>query len=241
VEPGIPVLRLALLSLVTAIAVAAGLVAWRSTDLCSLVGLCAGGQVASTAAQALEAAEQAAQDLRQASSLRAYERALAELERQLLTLTTARLTPQQSQRLQQLDQTAREARDVLAEEKNDGRRLEKAAKALASARQSKGEEQAALLAVANDELDAIPPRSFSAADAKRLRRQLEQFARTALVTEAEQPEETLESPADDGSALPQDSQNSPPSAAPVSPPPLPVPPPPLPPLAPPAPAEDAAP
>jgi hypothetical protein len=239
-ESGIPVLRLALLSLVTAIAVAAGLVALRSTELCSLVGLCAGGQVASHAAQALEAAEQAAQDLRQANSLRAYERALAELERHLLVLTTARLTPQQTERLQQLDQAAREARDVLADERNDGRRLERVAQALSSARQSTGEEQAALLAAANDELDAIPPRSFSAAEAKRLRRQLEQLARAALVAEPVPPEEAGESPADDGSASPQDPATPPPSTAPA--PPLPQPPPPpLPPLPSPDPAADSVP
>jgi hypothetical protein len=116
-----------------------------------------------------------------------------ELERHLLSLVSARLTPELEQRRQQLDQAARQARDVLAEEMNDGRRLEKAAKALASAREAKGGERAALLAVAQDELEAIPPRSFSAPEAKRLRGQLEQLEQDALVTEPAQPEESPES------------------------------------------------
>ena len=192
-QGGIPVMRLAMLSLATAIAVAVGLMAVRSTDLCALVGLCPGVQVSGRSAQDLEAAEQAVQDLRQASTLGAYEGALVELDRHLLKLSTAKLTPEQEQRREQLDQAARQARGVLAEEQTDARRLKKASEALASAPERMGDQQESLIAVAAEELDAIPPRSFSASGANRLRRQLEQLKRDLLVNGSVQPEAPPES------------------------------------------------
>jgi hypothetical protein len=182
-ERGMSGCSLVLLGLVTALVVAGGVVVLRSTDLCALVGLCPGVQVAGGVRQALQAAEQAEQDLRQANDLRAYERALIELERHLLVLASATLTSEQEQRRQRLDQVARDARGVLADETSDARRLEKVARALASARESSGEQRASLMAMASQELEAIGPRSFSAPEAKRLRQQLEQLEREALVSE----------------------------------------------------------
>ncbi|MFM7240449.1 MAG: hypothetical protein ACKOZN_12800, partial [Cyanobium sp.] len=178
VEPRLPVFKLLLLSLATAMAVAVGaaaVVVLRSSDLCALVGLCPGPREPSGAAQALAAAEQATADLGQASDRRAYERALEELEQQLLKLTAAQLTPEQEQQLQRLDQAARDARAVLADERKDALRLETAGRALAAARQNSGEERAGQLAIARNELAGIGPRSFSAAPAQRLRRELEQL------------------------------------------------------------------
>lgn len=191
-EPRLPLFRLALLSLATAVAVAvaAGVVALRGTDLCALVGLCGGVQMAGGGVQALQAAEQAELELRQASDLRAYEQALISLERELLGLSGARLRPAQEQRRLQLDQVARDARTVLAAEKDDERRLERALRALDAAGESSGEERASQLAVATEELDAIPQRSFAAGETRRLRRRLERLEREALVTEPPLPEDT---------------------------------------------------
>jgi hypothetical protein len=220
-----------LLALVTALVVAGGVVVLRSTELCALVGLCPGAQVAGGLLQVLQAAERAEQDLRQADNLRAYERALMELERHLLVLASARLTPEQEQRRQWFDQVARDARGVLAEENNDVQRLEKVTKSLATARESSGEERASLVAMASRELDAIAPRSFAAPEAKRLRQQLEQLEQEALVTEPPPPETPSEE------ATPAQDATPPPAMAP--PPPMATPPPIAPP--PPVPSEESAP
>ena len=232
-EPGPPVFRLLLLSLATALAVlagAAGVVLLRSTDLCALVGFCPGSGPASSALEALAAAERAAGDLGAAGTLRAYERALEELEQQLLTLSTARLTPEQEEQRQQLDQTAREARAVLAEERSDARRLEKAARALGAARASAGADRAGQLAIATAALDAIPPRSFSAGEATMLRRQLQQLAQEVAPSEPAAAEPEPDSPPDGAPAVEPEApaqQPAPPLTPPppLSPPPIPPPPP----------------
>ena len=231
-EPRLPVLKLFLLSLATAMAVAAGasaVVVLRSSDLCALVGFCPGPRESSSAVEALAAAEQATDDLGQSDTLRAYERALEELEQQLLKLTTARLTPEQEQQRQRLDQVAREARGLLADERKDALRLETAGKALAAARQNSGEERAGQLAIARNELDGIAPRSFSAAPAQRLRRELEQLEAEAPPSEPSEPEAATDPAAGEG-----------PAAEPEAPALQPAPPPP-PPLADPPPAAPAAP
>ncbi|MFM7286069.1 MAG: hypothetical protein ACKO02_04450 [Cyanobium sp.] len=237
VEPRLPVFKLFLLSLATAMAVAAGaaaVVVLRSSDLCALVGFCPGPRESSGAAQALAAAEQADDDLGQADSLRAYERALEELEQQLLKLTAARLTPEQEQQRQRLDQAAREARGVLADERKDALRLETAGRALAAARQNSGEERAGQLAIARNELAGIGPRSFSAAPAQRLRRELEQLDAEAPPSEPPEPEAAPDPAAGEGPAAePQVPAQLPAPSAP--------PPPPPPPLAAPPPAAPAAP
>lgn len=229
VEPRLPVFKLFLLSLATAMAVAAGaaaVVVLRSSDLCALVGLCPGPREPSGAAQALAAAEQATADLGQASDRRAYERALEELEQQLLKLTTARLTPEQEQQRQRLDQAAREARGVLADERKDALRLETAGRALAAARQNSGEERAGQLAIARDELAGIGPRSFSAAPAQRLRRELEQLDAEAPPSEPPEPEAAPDPAAGEGPAAePQVPAQLPAPSAPPPPPPLAAPPP----------------
>ena len=232
VEPRLPVFKLFLLSLATAMAVAAGaaaVVVLRSSDLCALVGFCPGTRESSSAAEALAAAAQAADDLGQADTLRGYERTLEELEQQLLNLTAAQLTPEQEQQRQRLDQVARDARAVLAEERKDALRLETAGKALAAARQGSGDERAGQLAIARAELDGIAPRSFSAAPAQRLRRELEQLEAEAPPSEPSESEAVPDPAAGEGSA-----------AEPEAPALQPAPPPP-PPLADPPPVAPAAP
>ena len=234
VEPRLPMFKLFLLSLATAMAVAAGaaaVVMLRSSDLCALVGLCPGPRESSGAVEALAAAEQATDDLGQADTLRAYERALEELEQQLLKLTAARLTPEQEQQRQRLDQAARDARAVLAEERKDALRLETAGQALAAARQGSGEERAGQLAIARNELAGIAPRSFSTAPAQRLRRELEQLEAEAPPSEPPEPEAAPDPAAGEGPAA--EPQAPAQQSAP--------PPPPPPPLADPPPAAPAAP
>lgn len=232
-EPGPPVFRLLLLSLATALAVlagAAGVVLLRNADLCALVGFCPGSGPASRAFAAMAAAERAAGDLGAAGTLRAYERALEELEQQLLTLSTARLTSKQEGQRQRLDQTAREARAVLAEERSDARRLEQAARALGAARDSAGADRAGQLAIAIAALDAIPPRSFSAGEAKMLRRQLQQLAQDVAPSEPAAADPEPDSPPDGAPAVEPEApaqQPAPPLTPPplLSPPPIPPPPP----------------
>jgi hypothetical protein len=172
--------RLLYLSLAAAVAVLAGVsgvAVQRSTDLCALVGFCPSSWTSRSTVEALAEAEQAAEDLDEAGNLRAYGRALKKLEQQLLALSGARLTPEQEEQRQRLDQTAVDARDTLAEEKLAARRLEKASKALGAARQSAGDEREGRLAVAREALVGIAPGSFSAAAANGLRRQLEDLER----------------------------------------------------------------
>jgi hypothetical protein len=202
-EPRSPLLRLLLVSLATAVAVAVGaaaVVVLRSSDLCALVGFCPGPRESSSAVETLAAVEQAADVLSQADTLRAYERALEELEQQLLKLTTVRLTPEQEQQRQRLDQVAREARGVLADERKDALRLETAGKALAAARQNSGEKRAGQLAIARVELDGIAPRSFSAAPARRLRHELEQLEAEAPPSEPSEQEAAPDPAAGEGPA-----------------------------------------
>ncbi|MFM8660181.1 MAG: hypothetical protein ACKOCI_02355 [Cyanobium sp.] len=235
VEPRLPVFKLFLLSLATAMAVAAGaaaVVVLRSSDLCALVGFCPGPRESSGAAQALAAAEQAADDLGQADSLRAYERALEELEQQLLKLTAARLTPEQEQQRQRLDQVAREARGVLADERKDALRLETAGRALAAARQNSGEERAGQLAIARNELAGIGPRSFSAAPAQRLRRELEQLEAEVPPSEPSEPEAAPDPAAGEGPAAEPEAPAQQPAPPQPPPPPPPADPPPAAPTAP---------
>ena len=246
-ERGISATGLVLLSLFTALVVAGGVVVVRTTNLCSLVGLCAGAGDAAGVAEALRTAQRAEQALSEAPDLGAYEQAVVALEQQLLLLTNARLTPGQERRRNALDQVARDARGVLAEEMGDVRRLEKASRALASARQSSGEERTALLASANQELEAIPPRSFSAPQAKRLRAQLEQVAQEAVVSEPPEVEQPAIDPAATPGEQPIQEQESGPEPVGSSPPPVPVPvpppitPPPPPITPPPGPSETSTP
>ncbi|MFM9102849.1 MAG: hypothetical protein ACKOPS_16620, partial [Cyanobium sp.] len=103
-----------------------------------------------------------------------------------------------------------------------------------AARQNSGEERAGQLAIARNELAGIGPRSFSAAPAQRLRRELEQLDAEAPPSEPPEPEAAPDPAAGEGPAAePQVPAQLPAPSAP--------PPPPPPPLAAPPPAAPAAP
>jgi hypothetical protein len=184
--------RLVILSVLTATAIAAGVLLGRTPVLCQAVGLCSSTQRSRKVDEALNKAEQAAVDLRAASSLQKYEQAKDMLEQQLLLVKSESLTPEQEERFQQLDRTARDARTVVADEQRDALRLDMASKALASARESRGVERQALLATATESLNAIPPRSFSADQAREMRRKLEKLEQQAKSSESTPAEQASE-------------------------------------------------
>lgn len=167
---------LLILALVVAGLVAGAGVALRSPALCGYVGLCSDAKVSEDADQILAAASRADQELRRASTLTDYRTALEQLDGELLKLRNTPLSETQQQQLDELSASAKQAQTVLAAEKVDQQRVEKAAAALQSAQQQGGAGRSAQLAVASQELAAIPPRSFAATEASRLRQELEQSA-----------------------------------------------------------------
>ncbi len=170
---------LLILALVIAGLVAGAGVALRSPAICGYVGLCSNSKGSEDAVQILAAASRADQGLRRASTLTDYRTALEQLDGELLKLSNAPLSETQQQQRDELSVSAREAQTVLAAEKVDQQRVEKAAAALQSAQQHGGAGRNAQLALASQELAAIPPRSFAATEASRLRKELEQAAAAA--------------------------------------------------------------
>ncbi|MCP9909899.1 hypothetical protein KBZ15_08270 [Cyanobium sp. BA20m-p-22] len=122
------------------------------------------------------ASQNAEQELRRAQSLEEYRRAVEQLERELLKLSGDTLTPEQQRQRDQLQITAQQGRTTLAQEDSDLARLERASQALNNAEERGGEKLASQLSAARQELDGVPPRSFSAAEASRLRERLDALA-----------------------------------------------------------------
>lgn len=169
--------QLMALSLATAV-VGAGVVGvgvvtlTRVPQLCAPLGLCPAQPDASSTDRSMQAARTAEQELRRAAGLDDYRRATERLERELLQLSRENLTSGQDQQRQQLMTTARQARGIVAQEEADLRHLERANQALDAARSLNGTERQAPLEAARQAVEAIPPRSFSAAEALRLRERL---------------------------------------------------------------------
>ena len=210
---------LVLLSVITALLGAGAVAMFQHPSVCRPLGLCAATEpepspeppaVSTASEQALSAARRAEQALRRATTLGAYQAALSQLEQELLKLSGDPLTSEQQGRREQLQQAATEARQVLAGEERDQQRLQRATEALTAARQGSGEEQAAQIRSAQQELDAIPPRSFSFSEASRLREELEALIRQPT------PPEPQQQPAAPGGALP---ESPVPRRSPVAPPP----------------------
>ncbi|WP_156818354.1 hypothetical protein [Cyanobium gracile] len=122
--------------------------------------------------QALQAGSKAEQDLRRAKGLADYRQATEQLERELLKLSGLSLTSAQHKQREQLQITARQAREILAEEVADLIQLQRASEALDAAQTVGRDARHSELETARQALNQIPPRSFSANQAKRLRRQL---------------------------------------------------------------------
>ena len=198
---------LVLLSVITALLGAGAVAMLQHPSVCRPLGLCGTSEpepspeppaVSTASEQALSAARRAEQALRRATTLGAYQAALSQLEQELLKLSGDPLTSEQQGRREQLQQAATEARQVLAGEERDQQRLQRATEALTAARQGSGEEQAAQIRSAQQELDAIPPRSFSFSEASRLREELE-----VLIRQPTTPPEPQQQPVAPGGALPE--------------------------------------
>lgn len=155
----------------------------RQPPWCAALNICANPPPATTpaASQArLDAAGEAELALRRASTLDAYRSALTELEQSLLGLVGAVLSPEQGRELEQLRAAAQEGRRILAGEEADQERLLRATTLLNSAAGSTAAaDRAEQLSQARQELEAIPPRSFAAAEAGRLRATLDQLEQQA--------------------------------------------------------------
>jgi hypothetical protein len=160
------------LATATAVCTAFGAVLLSNPQLCRALGVCAGQSVSTATERALQAAEAAAQDLRRAKGLADYRQATEQLERELLKLSGDSLTSKQQQERQSLEITAKQARSILGEEEADRMRLDRASQALDAAEALAGQDRLAPLESARQSLGEVPPRSFSAAEAGRLRERL---------------------------------------------------------------------
>ena len=160
------------LATATAVCTAFGAVLVSNPQLCRALGVCAAQSVSTATERALQAAEAAAQDLRRAKGLADYRQATEQLERELLKLSGDSLTSKQQQERQSLEITAKQARSILGEEEADRMRLDRASQALDAAEALAGQDRLAPLESARQSLGEVPPRSFSAAEAGRLRERL---------------------------------------------------------------------
>ncbi|MEN9541231.1 MAG: hypothetical protein RLZZ459_1322 [Cyanobacteriota bacterium] len=147
-------------------------------EVCGPLGLCSAPSADASRQVNLEAAENAEQELRRAQSLQTYRQATEQLEQELLRLGGSPLSPAQLERVQQLRQSASQAREILRQEERDQQRLDRARQIIEAARTLTGPALIAQLDAAMQELEAVPPRSFSATAAQRLREQLLQLRST---------------------------------------------------------------
>ena len=189
-----------LVTLVVAGLVAGAGAALRSPALCGYVGLCTDSMGSDNADQVLSAARRAEQAMRRAGTLAEYRAGLQQLDGELLKLSDAQLSEEQRQQREDLKATAKQAKTVLAGENADQQRVEKAAAALRMAQEQGGAGRSAQLAVARQELAAIPPRSFAAAEASRLRQELTRLEQASAVSGAPPAEGRAERPSSPSSA-----------------------------------------
>ena len=164
-------------SLVTAALAAGAVVAVRTPPFCAAFNLCSAAGPTSPSDAALQAATAAEQALGRATSLDAYASALEQLERELLKLSGDPLSSTQQLQRETLQAAARDARRNLEAEQADQQQLALAQEAYALASSSSGSVQDGQINAARQALAAIPPRSFAAAEASRLRSALEQLTR----------------------------------------------------------------
>lgn len=167
---------------VTATLAVAGTAAIRSPLVCAALGLCPGNSPSTAVQQTLDAARRAVADLESATSLVSYRSAAADLERQLQRLRSETLTPEQRRQVEELAGISRKAQAAVLQDEADQERLQKAATALAAARQLTGAEQMVQLTTAEQALQAVGGGGFAAAEATRLREDV-----TTLQAEQQRP------------------------------------------------------
>lgn len=161
--------------LVVATSFFVGAAVWVTQNpiLCKPLGVCLLGSGLSPSDQALKAAGEAEQALRRATTLQGYQSALEGLQRELLKLSGDALSAEQQRQRDRLVSSSTAAKQTLAAEQADLEQLTRATDSVAQARDSAGEARLEQIAMARQALDAIPPRSFSSAEASRLRQELE--------------------------------------------------------------------
>ena len=161
--------------LVVATTFFAGAAVWVTQNpiLCKPLGFCLLGSGVSPSDQALKAGGEAEQVLRRATTLEGYQSALEGLQRELLKLSGDALSAEQQRQRDRLVSSSTAAKQTLAAEQADLEQLTRATDAVAQARDNAGEARLEQIAMARQALDAIPPRSFSAAEASRLRQELD--------------------------------------------------------------------
>lgn len=190
--------RLALLLIFGATAgiTAATVLVFRSGLLCGLssgLPFCGSGPAATeangtdpTPEQSINAGLQAARELATANDLAGFERALEQLEANLLPLLSAELSPVLLPQRQGLEAIMSTARERLRQEQNDRRRLDLAREARDLALRQGDASTVAAVETAIRELQAISTGSFSETDARTLLRDLE-AARVRLIQAAPLP------------------------------------------------------
>lgn len=185
---GINKYRLFIPFLVAVVAIIAGGTVLRRPPLCELLHLCSGERGSDNTRQILRDADSAKQAIRAATSLDDYRRALDQLNREIPKLSRSILTEDDKRTLQELIISARKAKALLVIEEKIQKRLEKARSILTVAQKVRGQEQFQQLSQIEDELAAIPLKSFASEEARELGQQLEQLREKNRRLQVEQPE-----------------------------------------------------
>ena len=168
-KAGKPVALALGVSVLTATLAVAGMAVTRHPLFCAAFGLCPSSSPSTAMPRTLDAARRAVSDLESATSLFSYRSAAADLERELQSLRSETLTPGQRRQLEELADISRKAQAAVLQDEAEQEQLQKAAAALAAARQLAGVEQMVQLTTAEQALQAIGPGGFAAAEATRLR------------------------------------------------------------------------
>lgn len=158
----------------------------RSQLICTAFGVCQGSGQPTAVQQTLQAARLAVTELENADSLMSYRSATNELDRELQRLRSETLSPEQSEQQAELSRIRQKARAALLQDESNQEQLNKAAAALASARQLKGADQKVQLITAEQSLQAISPGGFTAAAANNLREEVATF-QAEMKAAAEEP------------------------------------------------------
>ena len=167
-KAGNPVALALGVSVLTATLAVAGMAVIRHPLFCAAFGLCPSSSPSTDVQRSLDAARRAVSDLESATSLVSYRSAAADLERELQSLRSETLTPGQRRQLEELADISRKAQAAVLLDEAEQEQLQKAAAALAAARQLAGAEQMVQLTAAEQALQAIGG-GFAAAEATRLR------------------------------------------------------------------------
>ena len=169
-KAGNPVALALGVSITTATLVLAGAAVIRHPLFCAAFGLCPSSSPSTAVQKRLDAARRALSHLESATSLASYRGAAADLERELQRLRSETLTPDQRRQLEELAGISQKAQAAVVQDEAEQEQLQKAAAALAAARQLTGAAQMVQLTAAEKALESIWAGGFAAAEATRLRK-----------------------------------------------------------------------